>query len=287
MQHAFRKRAVRLAVPAVAATLVTGGAVGVAVGLPGATEPSSARPAAMSIQGATDRSTPDDSAYLADRVQEFSRSAQRTTLKPLPKVKDDQFMNAPLNVWAEPREKGDPLQVLDWGSKVGVTGVVRNGFAQILLDREVRWVNADYLQDEKPKPKPKPKPEPESTPSAGVSDAPCAVSPEIDSGLQPGAVALHQAVCAVFPQVTEYGGYRPDGEHSDGKAIDIMVYGDSATGDAVAEWLQAHAAELDLYDIIWQQHIWTPERASEGWRLMPDRGSATANHEDHVHVAVN
>jgi hypothetical protein len=28
-------------------------------------------------------------------------------------------------------------------------------------------------------------------------------------------------------------------------------------------------------------------RAGEGWRAMPDRGSATANHYDHVHIAVN
>jgi len=26
--------------------------------------------------------------------------------------------------------------------------------------------------------------------------------------------------------------------------------------------------------------------AEEGWRLMPDRGSTTANHYDHVHVSV-
>ena len=30
----------------------------------------------------------------------------------------------------------------------------------------------------------------------------------------------------------------------------------------------AHAAELHLYDVIWRQHIWTPERSAEGWRAM-------------------
>ena len=62
---------------------------------------------------------------------------------------------------------------------------------------------------------------------------------------------------------------------------------DPTLGYAIASFLQAHAAELNLYDIIYRQHIWTPVRASEGWRLMPDRGSITANHYDHVHVAVN
>jgi hypothetical protein len=108
----------------------------------------------------------------------------------------------------------------------------------------------------------------------------------MESGIVPAAVALHRAVCAHFPQVHEYGGYRPDGEHADGHAIDIMVYSDSGTGQAVADWVRAHAAALHVDDVIWAQHIWTTQRASEGWRPMPDRGSPTANHYDHVHVRV-
>ena len=46
-------------------------------------------------------------------------------------------------------------------------------------------------------------------------------------------------------------------------------------------------AEFDLFDIIWSQHIWTIERSGEGFRSMEDRGSATANHYDHVHIMVN
>ena len=71
-----------------------------------------------------------------------------------------------------------------------------------------------------------------------------------------------------------------------GRAIDFMV-SDSGLGQQVADWARAHAGELNLYDVIWQQHIWTPERSSEGWRSMPDRGSPTANHFDHVHISVN
>jgi hypothetical protein len=281
VDHPLRRRVVRLAIPAAAATLVTGTVVGVAIGASGGAEQVASRPAPMKISG--------DSEYLADRVEQFSRSTHRTTLKPLPKVTGHKFMNAKLNVWSEPREKGEPLDVLDWASRVDVTGVVRNGFAQVVIDRQVRWVNNDYLQDSKPKPKPEPKPEPTSEPSApaGLSDAPCPTSTSIESGLLPDADRVYRAVCAAFPQVTEYGGYRPDGEHSAGQAIDIMVYSDSSLGQQIADYLRAHASELNLYDVIWAQHIWTPERASEGWRLMPDRGSTTANHYDHVHVAVN
>ena len=60
---------------------------------------------------------------------------------------------------------------------------------------------------------------------------------------------------------------------------------DKALGDQIAAFLQAHAAELGLYDIIWWQQIWTPERASEGWR---DYGRPRVGHRqplDHVHVA--
>jgi hypothetical protein len=108
----------------------------------------------------------------------------------------------------------------------------------------------------------------------------------MESGIVSRAVTLHRSVCAHFPQVKEYGGYRGDGEHSDGHAIDIMVYSDSGTGQAVADWLRANASSLHIDDIIWAQHIWTTQRSSEGWRSMPDRGSTTANHYDHVHVRV-
>lgn len=120
---------------------------------------------------------------------------------------------------------------------------------------------------------------------AGLSDAPCPDS-SVEYRLTPGAVRLYRSVCHAFPQITQYGGWAVRGEHSSGKALDIMT-SDVALGTSIAEFLQAHAAQLDLFDVIWRQHIWTPVRAGEGWRLMPDRGSATANHMNHVHVSVN
>jgi hypothetical protein len=108
----------------------------------------------------------------------------------------------------------------------------------------------------------------------------------MESGIVARAIVVHRAVCAHFPQVTTYGGWRADGEHADGHAVDIMVYGDHATGQAIASWLRANASILHVDDVIWSQHIWTTQRSSEGWRLMPDRGSTTANHYDHVHVRV-
>jgi hypothetical protein len=236
---------------------------------------------------------PTDSPYRLRRARAISRSADRVTLRRKPRVRDHEFRTAPLNLWPAPRERGEPLAVLPEGGEVAVTGHRRRGFAQILFHGQVRWVHAAYLAQHRPAPPASPPPG-SSAPSAssagppvaGVTSAPCPDGSSTEAGLTPSAVTLFRSVCNAFPALTTYGGYDPHGEHSTGRAIDFMVT-DSGLGQAVADWARAHAAELDLYDVIWAQHIWTPERASEGWRLMPDRGSATANHYDHVHISVN
>jgi hypothetical protein len=115
--------------------------------------------------------------------------------------------------------------------------------------------------------------------------APCPDG-SVENNLTPGAVYVYRSVCHAFPQITSYGGWAPRGEHASGKALDIMTT-DKALGDQIAAFLQAHAAELNLYDVIWWDRIWTPVRAAEGWRAYGDHGSPTANHMDHVHVSVN
>jgi hypothetical protein len=107
----------------------------------------------------------------------------------------------------------------------------------------------------------------------------------VEHGLTSAAVRVYRSVCHAFPQITQYGGWDNHGEHSSGKALDIMT-SDVAVGNSIASFLQSHASELDIFDVIWRQHIWTTQRAGDGWRSMPSRGSATANHYDHVHVSV-
>ncbi|MDQ4007670.1 MAG: G5 domain-containing protein, partial [Actinomycetota bacterium] len=121
----------------------------------------------------------------------------------------------------------------------------------------------------------------------GISGAPCPSGSGVESGLTANAVSVHRAVCAQFPQIGSYGGLYPgdDDEHGTGQALDIMI-SDSATGDAVAEWVRAHHDALGVSEVIWAQQIWTVQRSSEGWRWMEDMGSVTANHYDHVHVTV-
>lgn len=74
-------------------------------------------------------------------------------------------------------------------------------------------------------------------------------------------------------------------EHPLGLALDFMVYSDTAKGQAIASYVQANASRLGVTYVMWQQQIWSVERNAEGWRAVEDRGSATANHMDHVHVS--
>lgn len=269
--------------PAVAATVLTTAVVGVCLGVGGAEKPVQAAAALSVTARATSRpAVTTRSPYRAERVQSFSRSAERVTLHTMPKVEDRQFMTAALNLWPSAREKGKPLAVLHEGGKVALTGVHKGAFAQILRDGQVRWVKRAYLVDKLPRPAAAAA----SGASAGVTSAPCPDGSGTESGLTAGAVRLFRSVCNAFPALATYGGFDNHGEHSSGKAIDFMI-SDSGLGQAVADWARAHASELDLYDVIWSQHIWTPVRSGEGWRSMSDRGSATANHFDHVHISVN
>lgn len=103
-------------------------------------------------------------------------------------------------------------------------------------------------------------------------------------GVGANATAVHRAVCAAFPSITNYGGYRPGGgNHAAGRAVDIMVRG--SLGWQVAKYVRANAGRLGATEVIYSRKIWTTQRAGEGWRSMSDRGSATANHYDHVHVS--
>jgi hypothetical protein len=84
---------------------------------------------------------------------------------------------------------------------------------------------------------------------------------------------------------TFYGVRAGDGYHATGQAIDCMI-SNSTVGWDIARWVRANAHALGVSEVIYSQHIWTVQRSSEGWRLMADRGSPTANHYDHVHVSV-
>jgi LysM repeat protein len=106
--------------------------------------------------------------------------------------------------------------------------------------------------------------------------------------VQPQAQVAANAVVSNVPGADgiTLGGTRasavdPNG-HPSGLAVDYMVLSDAALGDAIVAYHVANWDELGVDYIIWQQKILTSPTGS--WMQMEDRGSATANHMDHVHV---
>ncbi|MBY5024259.1 LysM peptidoglycan-binding domain-containing protein [Streptococcus suis] len=113
-----------------------------------------------------------------------------------------------------------------------------------------------------------------------------------DVGLQPQVAAFRAEVANAFG-ITSFSGYRPgdSGDHGKGLAIDFMVPQSSALGDQVAEYAIANMGAKNISYIIWKQRFYAPYASIYGpaytWNLMPDRGSVTENHYDHVHVSFN
>jgi hypothetical protein len=109
----------------------------------------------------------------------------------------------------------------------------------------------------------------------------------MESGLTKDAIRVHRAICAAFPSVKSYGGMRSGGGsfHGSGRAVDVMIP-NASTGRDIADWVRSHRKALGVSEVIYAQKIWTVQRGGEGWRSMSDRGNATANHYDHVHVSV-
>jgi hypothetical protein len=210
-------------------------------------------------------------------------AAQRATARAVRQAHVRKWSTVDLNLWSSSSREAEQLGLLPAGKRVLVTGRTADGRVEIVVRGASRWVTAGYLSDAKPDPRASAAPGPGAV-SGGLSMAPCPDG-SVEYRLTPAAVYVYRSVCHAFPQITTYGGWDDHGEHVTGRALDIMT-SDVALGNEIAAFLQAHAADLHVYDILWRQHIWTPVRASEGWRLFADRGSATANHMDHVHVSV-
>jgi hypothetical protein len=258
----------------VTAPLVTVLAVGAGVLTSGSGRVDSPGTASEGISAAsTPTATPSPS---DDRTLGTSRSAARVPLVDhrVPKPTGKLWTTENLDLRLTPGKKAEVAGLLQVGKQVAVTGRRQGGYAEVVVDRTARWVTADYLSKKK------------VAAAMAVSDQPCPDGSSIESGLQPAAVRTYRAVCRAFPELSAYGGQDGHGEHVNGQAIDFMVPS-SSVGQRVADYLYAHHSEFDLFDIIWSQHIWTIERSGEGFRSMSDRGSATANHYDHVHIMVN
>ena len=119
-----------------------------------------------------------------------------------------------------------------------------------------------------------------------------AASKSENAGLQPQTAAFKEEIANLFG-ITSFSGYRPgdSGDHGKGLAIDFMVPVSSALGDQIADYAIQNMATRGINYIIWKQRFYAPYDSIYGpaytWNPMPDRGSVTENHYDHVHVSMN
>ena len=112
-----------------------------------------------------------------------------------------------------------------------------------------------------------------------------------NEGLTTHTRQMRNFIMAKF-NVTNAGGFRNDDDgtghgHGTGLAVDFMA--DKETGDKIAKYIENNFDALDVYYQIWEQRYFMNMRNIYGpantWNKMPDRGGATANHYDHVHVS--
>ncbi|MDA2812932.1 hypothetical protein O4J56_19965 [Nocardiopsis sp. RSe5-2] len=121
-----------------------------------------------------------------------------------------------------------------------------------------------------------------------------------ESGLTPRAEEVLEAMGEVFGEQS-LGGYEPggvdsghgtDSAHYDGRAIDVFYRPvneeNRREGWLLAHWLVAHAEELQVANVIFDDKIWNARGSAGGWwdYISPDPDNEILRHLDHVHVDV-
>ncbi|WP_017558971.1 hypothetical protein [Nocardiopsis baichengensis] len=121
-----------------------------------------------------------------------------------------------------------------------------------------------------------------------------------ESGLTPRAENVLEAMGEVFGEQS-LGGYEPggvdsghggDSAHYDGRAIDVFYRPvneeNRREGWLLAHWLVAHAEELHVANVIFDDKIWNARGSAGGWwdYRSPDPDNEILRHLDHVHVDV-
>ncbi|WP_286132766.1 hypothetical protein [Arthrobacter sp. OY3WO11] len=121
-----------------------------------------------------------------------------------------------------------------------------------------------------------------------------------DTGLTPRAERLREAMTGVFG-AQSLGGFAPGGvsqghgaesTHYDGRAVDVFfrpVTGENRrAGWMLAHWLVAHADELDIQYVIFDDRFWSVQSSRGLWQeyRAPEPRNEILRHLDHVHVDV-
>ncbi|WP_159802794.1 hypothetical protein [Arthrobacter zhaoguopingii] len=120
------------------------------------------------------------------------------------------------------------------------------------------------------------------------------------AGLTPRAERVRTAMTEVFGEQS-LGGFLPGGvdrghgaesTHYDGRAIDVFFRPVSEEnrrqGWILAHWLVAHAEDLEIQYVIFDDQFWSAHLPRGRWHDYdaPDPGNEILRHLDHVHVDV-
>lgn len=202
------------------------------------------------------------------------------------------YSTANLKLRQVPTDQSKTVATLAVGQEIKITAETSGVYRQVIHQGKAAWVTAKYLTATKPAAKPAGttggSAPATSSITGNITLAPCAAGSRVESGLRANTIKLYRSVCATFPQITSYGGVRADSMpyHPSGRALDIMLpsISQNALGWQIARWVVANASSFNVDHVIFDQQIWVK---GMGWRGMENRGSATANHRDHVHVTVD
>lgn len=114
---------------------------------------------------------------------------------------------------------------------------------------------------------------------AGSRVLPVGVAPE--AGLQVRTILVEREISALFPEIHQIGGVRPDALrwHPEGLALDVMIPNPSSDegielGNAIVTFVLQNADRFGIQDAIWRGTYYTPGGAQSGGY----------GHYDHVHV---
>jgi hypothetical protein len=120
------------------------------------------------------------------------------------------------------------------------------------------------------------------------------------AGLTPRAEQVREAMAGVFGDQS-LGGFAPggvgqghgaDSTHYDGRAIDIffrpVTKENRREGWLLAHWLVAHAGDLDIQYVIFDDRFWSVHSPRGQWHSYdaPEPRNEILRHLDHVHVDV-
>ena len=105
-----------------------------------------------------------------------------------------------------------------------------------------------------------------------------------ERGLQVKTILVARSISALFPEIQNIGGVRPDSLrwHPNGLALDVMIPNASsaagiALGNRIVEFALENADRFDLQDCIWRGMYYTPSGAKAGGY----------GHYDHVHITTH